>query len=88
MDYWFDCFDGGFSIWGVVMKKFNISLFISVIVLSLFGLIMVYSSSSIWAEYKFDDPFKYVKNQGLFLIIGIILMYFISKVDYKKYYQY
>ena len=70
------------------MKKFNISLFISVIVLSLFGLIMVYSSSSIWAEYKFDDPFKYVKNQGLFLIIGIIVMYFISKVDYKKYYQY
>ena len=49
---------------------------------------MVYSSSSIWAEYKFDDPLKYVKNQGLFLIIGIIIMYLISKIDYKKYYKY
>lgn len=70
------------------MKKFNISLFISVIILSLFGLLMVYSSSSIWAEYKFSDPFKYVKNQGLFLILGIIIMYFVSKIDYKKYYKY
>ena len=70
------------------MKKFNISLFISVIILSSFGLLMVYSSSSIWAEYKFDDPLKYVKNQGLFLIIGIIIMYLISKIDYKKYYKY
>ena len=70
------------------MKKFNLSLFISVIILSLFGLLMVYSSSSIWAEYKFDDPFKYVKNQGLFLIIGIIIMYIVSKIDYKKYYKY
>ena len=70
------------------MKKFNLSLFISVIILSLFGLLMVYSSSSIWAEYKFDDPFKYVKNQGLFLILGIIIMYFVSKIDYKKYYKY
>lgn len=70
------------------MKKFNISLFISVIILSSFGLLMVYSSSSIWAEYKFNDPLKYVKNQGLFLIIGIIIMYLISKIDYKKYYKY
>lgn len=66
----------------------NKKLFISCIILSLFGLLMVYSSSSVWAEYKFNDPFKYVKNQGLFLIVGILSMYFISKLDYKKYYKY
>ena len=70
------------------MKKMNLNLFISCIILSLFGLLMVYSSSSIWAEYKFNDPFKYVKNQGLFLIVGIIAMYMISKIDYRKYYRY
>ena len=70
------------------MKKSNLSLFISVIVLSLFGLLMVYSSSSVWAEYKFSDPFKYVKNQGIFLILGIIIMYIVSKIDYKNYYKY
>ena len=70
------------------MKKNNLSLFISVIILSLFGLLMVYSSSNIWAEYKFSDPLKYVKNQGLFLILGIIIMYIISKINYQKYYKY
>ena len=70
------------------MRKMNITLVISVILLSLFGLMMVYSSSYIWAEYKFDDPFKYVKNQGLFLIIGLVLMFLVSKFDFNNYYKY
>ena len=70
------------------MKKINISLFIAIVVISLLGLLMIYSSSYVWAEYKFNDPFKYVKNQSLFLIVGILLMYLISKVDFKNYYKY
>ena len=70
------------------MRKANFPLVISIVLLSLFGLLMIYSSSYIWAEYKFDDPFKYVKNQGLFLIIGLFLMFFISKVSFEKYYDY
>lgn len=70
------------------MKKFNIPLFINITVLSLFGLLMVYSSSYIWAEYKYNDPYKYLKSQGLFLILGIITMLIVSKIDYKKYYKY
>ncbi len=69
------------------MKKMNITLCVSVILLSLFGLMMIYSSSYIWADYKFDDAFKYVKNQGMFLIIGVVLMYMVSKVNYEKYYK-
>ena len=67
-------------------KKIDVILFISVMVLILFGLVMIYSASSIWAEYKFNDSFKYVKQQLLFIIIGIILMLGISKIDYKWYY--
>ena len=48
---------------------------------------MIYSSSSIWAEYKFNDAFKYVKNQALFAFIGTFLMIIISKIDYKFYYN-
>ncbi len=62
-------------------------LFLYVVILSLVGLLMITSSSYIWAEYKYGDHFKYAKNQGLFLIIGIFLMIFISKIDYKKYYK-
>ncbi|MGM9834597.1 MAG: putative lipid II flippase FtsW [Bacilli bacterium] len=69
----------------VKKNKFDIILFLAVVALTAFGVIMVYSSSYIWAEYKFNDPFKYVKSQVIFAIIGIILLNIVSKVDYKLY---
>ena len=69
------------------MKKFDIVLFITIITISIFGVIMVFSSSYVWAEYKFNDPFKFVKNQFIFLILGIIMMIIISKINYKVYYE-
>ena len=48
---------------------------------------MIYSSSYIWADYKFDDSLKFVKQQGLFTILGLILMNIVSKIDYKIYYK-
>ena len=70
------------------MKKIDKTLLISVIILSLFGLLMIYSSSCIWADYKFNDPYKYLKSQGLFLIFGYFLIYIISKINYQIYYKY
>ena len=69
-------------------NKEHIYLFLSVVILSLFGLVMIYSSSYIWAEYKFNDSFRYVKFQGLFFIVGIFLIIIISKIDYKLYSKY
>ena len=68
-------------------KKYDIILFIAVILLITFGLIMIYSASSIWAEYKFNDSFKYVKHQLLFFIIGLILMIKVCNIDYNFYYK-
>ena len=66
-------------------RHFDILLFISVLSITIFGIIMIYSASYIWAEYKFNDPFKFVKAQSIFFIIGIILMIIVSKIDYKLY---
>lgn len=52
------------------------------------GLVMVYSASAIWAEYKFDDAFYFFKRQLIFAGLGIIAMFFIMNIDYwiwKKY---
>lgn len=59
-------------------------------IIVIFGLICVYSSSHIWALYKYDDSFYYIKRQAIFACIGIIAMFVTSKVDYhlyKKYYK-
>ena len=68
-------------------KRYDIILFLSVVLLSLFGVIMVYSSSYIWAEYKFNNQFKYLINQGIFFSLGILLMMIIKNVNYKLYYK-
>ena len=67
------------------MKKYNKLLLLAVILISLFGLLMIYSSSNVWAEYKYNDPYKYLKSQAIFLIIGYILMIIISKFPYQNY---
>ena len=67
------------------MKRVDKTLLVAVIILSLFGLLMIYSSSYVWAEYKFDDPYKFLKTQGLFLIVGYIIMIIVSHIPYKKY---
>ena len=66
------------------MKKNRIIIF-SVISLSLIGIIMIYSSSHIWAEFKYNNPYKYLINQGIFFIVGIFLMLITSKIDYRIY---
>lgn len=70
------------------MKKIDKILLISVIILSLFGLLMIYSSSSIWATYKYNDPYKYLKSQAIFLILGYFIIFITSKVDYHLYKKY
>ena len=68
------------------MKKIDWFLVVCVVVISLFGLLMIYSASYVWAEYKFDNPYKFVRTQTLFLIVGYILMMIISNINYKKYF--
>lgn len=98
MDSWAYFIDAFHYIWcvdiktkdkGDIMKqkKFDVTLFIAVITLVIFGIIMIYSSSSVWALYKYNDAFKYVKAQTLFFMIGIIGMIIISKIPYMDYYD-
>ena len=65
----------------------NWKLFVLVIILPLFGLLMIYSSSYVWAAYKYGDSLKYLKNQTFFFIIGVFLMIIISKVKAEFYYK-
>ncbi len=68
-------------------KKYGKYLLAVSFLLIIFGIVMIYSSSSIWAEYKFNDSFKYVKHQVLFFAVGIVLIYLLSKVNYEFYYK-
>ncbi len=68
-------------------KRIDLVLLLAVLTISIFGIIMVFSASYIWAEYKFHDPFKFVKHQALFFCIGLVILYIVSKINYKIYYE-
>ncbi|MCA1029977.1 stage V sporulation protein E [Bacillus timonensis] len=65
-------------------KKSTPDIVLIIITLSLLaiGLIMVYSASAVWANYKFDDSFFFAKRQLLFAGVGVLAMFFIMNVDY------
>ena len=71
----------------MIFIKRNKLIIITTVLLALIGVIMIYSSSYIWASFKYNNPYKYVLNQGIFFIVGIFIMFMFSKIDvnlYKK----
>ena len=65
-------------------KKIDYKMLGIIITLVLFGLLMVYSSSNVVANFRYNDSLYYFKRQLLFSIIGIIIMFYISKIDIYK----
>lgn len=68
----------------IALKKIDPDFILIVVTLTLLaiGLIMVYSASAVWADYKFDDSFFFAKRQVLFAGVGLFAMFFIMNVEY------
>ena len=49
---------------------------------------MIYSSSYIYSNFKYGTPYKYLIQQIVFFIIGIVLMIVFYKIDYNIYKKY
>lgn len=65
-----------------IRRFYDYSLLFTVIFLCIFGLIMIYSSSSYSAQLAYNDPAHHMKRQAFFVIVGFGGMVLISKVDY------
>ena len=57
---------------------------ISAVLLSLVGLLFIYSASSYSAELEFGDAFRYVKTQAVALPLGVACMLALSRVAPEK----
>jgi len=63
-------------------KNFDNTILLLAVVLTCFGLVMVYSSSSIMAARRYGDGFHFLKRQGLFALVGFSLMAVTMQIDY------
>ena len=51
------------------------------------GLIMMFSASYATAYYdsKVADPLYYIKRQAMFAVVGVAVMYVVSKINYQTF---
>lgn len=64
-------------------REFDTTILLLVVVLTCFGVVMVYSSSSIMAAKRFGDGFYFLKRQGLYAVVGFLLMAAAMHIDYR-----
>lgn len=61
---------------------FDYTLLFVILFLVAFGLVMIYSTSSYTAELKMSDAAYYLKRQGMYAVLGVAIMIFMSFFDY------
>lgn len=66
-------------------NTFDFLLFSTVIVLSFFGIIMIFSASSPSAFTLHGDSFYFVKKQIIWTVLGFGALFFCSAFDYRNY---
>lgn len=71
-----------------VNNQFDFLICITVLLLLSLGIIMVLSASAPSALAKTGSSYTYVRKQIVFAIIGLVLMFIISKIDYRFYKKY
>ncbi|WP_369813809.1 putative lipid II flippase FtsW [Halolactibacillus sp. JCM 19043] len=65
------------------IKQFDFILISAIVTLSIFGLIMVYTSSYTLGELDYNDGLHFFKRQLIFFIAGLVLMFISSFVSLK-----
>ena len=60
----------------------DLPFFLLVLTLLCFGLVMLYSASCAVGQYRFDDPYTYIRPQLLFALVGLVALWVASRLDY------
>lgn len=68
-----------------VQSYYDITLVLLTIFLCVFGLVMIYSTSSYNAYRFYGDSQLYLKRQALFFALGLFVMIVVSMIDYHIY---
>lgn len=65
-------------------KRVDYVLLFLVLLLAMFGLFMLYSTSAYNGRVKFADSFYYLKKQFFATSVGLLPMYLVSCMDYRN----
>lgn len=63
-------------------KDLDFPLLTLILLLMAIGLLMVFSASSYYAMFRFGDKFEFFLKQAVLSVAGVVVMVFISRIDY------
>ena len=69
-------------------SRIDLLFLLSVILITLYGTLMVFSAGTAYASARYGDSFYFIKKQTIWLILGFTVMYVASRIDpslYRKY---
>lgn len=66
------------------MPPFDLILVVATFMVSTIGVIMVYTATRGVLLAQGDDPKTFLKKQGLFVVLGFIVMVVVALVDYRR----
>ncbi len=72
-----------FKVFSIKYSRIDFYILASVIFLTSLGLLMVYSTSSVYALDKFNDSSYFLKRHLVYLAIGLLVMFFIMNINYS-----
>ena len=67
-----------------MVRNIRINIFTVTVILICIGIVMIYSSSSIYAWERYKDGFFFLKRHLIFLMIGAILTFTVMCIDYRR----
>lgn len=62
------------------MNKLGLSLLLTIFILTTLGLFVLYDSSSYTAQLDLHDKYYFIKNQSIWIVLGIVVAIFVSRL--------
>jgi cell division protein FtsW len=60
-------------------------LFFTIVVMVCFGIVIVYSASSVMAELKYKSTYFFISKQVIFGVLSFLVLMMFKRVDYRKF---
>jgi len=70
------------------IERYDLVILLMAVALTCFGVVMVYSASSVVATKKFHDGFYFLKRQGVYALLGFGVMAVAMRIDYRIWREY
>ena len=64
--------------------KVDFGVLYTILILLAIGVVMIYSASSFYSMFHYNDSMFYLKKQGIMAVIGLLAMFFMMNFDYHR----